>query len=304
MRKVYAKKDVADFLNKNSINIKINAETDKGPELCKKYKISGFPTIIFINAEAEEIDRISGYLPPEAFIKKCHEIVNGAGTLDSIMKKHKEEPDKTSHMYDLAQKYANRGDNENSINYLKMIAEKDPENKQGFTIKANFELAKLETVELLSKNINKISVNKGQYLEDYITPLTKFIEKYKDTNDEKVGETYYLIGIIYSKLMNYPKAMEYFDKAFPILEKNAQFMNDYAWTIKQQNKENTSKALKLAEKAVELEPENTLYLETLADLYFEMELYEKAVSILRKAIDIEPDNMILQSKLDKYQKLM
>jgi len=40
----------------------------EGPDLVKQYKIPGYPTLIFVNADGNEIDRIIGYRPVDEFL--------------------------------------------------------------------------------------------------------------------------------------------------------------------------------------------------------------------------------------------
>ena len=46
--------------------VKINAEKE-GVALAKKYKVTGFPTILFLNAEGEVEGKIGGYMKPAEF---------------------------------------------------------------------------------------------------------------------------------------------------------------------------------------------------------------------------------------------
>ena len=42
--------------------------TDEQPELAIRYQVSGIPTVIFFKG-GEEVDRLVGVMPPEAFIQ-------------------------------------------------------------------------------------------------------------------------------------------------------------------------------------------------------------------------------------------
>jgi thiol:disulfide interchange protein DsbD len=64
----YKDPKVNQKLKENYILVKINL--DKSPDLASKYQIISAPTILFLNANGEEIKRINGYLGPEEFINK------------------------------------------------------------------------------------------------------------------------------------------------------------------------------------------------------------------------------------------
>ena len=51
----FTKPEVGDFYNKNFISYKVDAEVGEGPELAKKYRIKGYPTLVFINNEGKTV---------------------------------------------------------------------------------------------------------------------------------------------------------------------------------------------------------------------------------------------------------
>ncbi|HQK95102.1 MAG TPA: thioredoxin family protein [Armatimonadota bacterium] len=50
------------------VNAKVDAEADRAA--AEKYQVDGFPTIVFLSPDGEEIHRIGGYAPPEKFLKE------------------------------------------------------------------------------------------------------------------------------------------------------------------------------------------------------------------------------------------
>jgi len=48
------------------VSVKVNADVDK--EIASRYKITGFPTILFTDAAGTEIHRVIGYRPPQNFL--------------------------------------------------------------------------------------------------------------------------------------------------------------------------------------------------------------------------------------------
>lgn len=55
------------------VNVKVNG--DKIPELVQKYKIEGYPTIIFLNSKSKEISRVVGYRNADDFLNAMNEAV-------------------------------------------------------------------------------------------------------------------------------------------------------------------------------------------------------------------------------------
>src|SRR5690625_3184217 len=67
-RQVFPQPDVGEFFNENFINAKIDMEKGEGRDLQKQYKVTAFPTLLFINKEGELIHRAVGFQNPEKLI--------------------------------------------------------------------------------------------------------------------------------------------------------------------------------------------------------------------------------------------
>ncbi len=61
--------DVADFMNKNVINLKVNIEKGNGADLKQKMYVSALPTVLFLDPNGNEVLRKEG-LPLIADFKK------------------------------------------------------------------------------------------------------------------------------------------------------------------------------------------------------------------------------------------
>jgi thioredoxin-related protein len=58
---VFTQTQVGDFFNKNFINVAMDMEKGEGVELSKKFKITAYPTLLFINSKGELIGSALGY---------------------------------------------------------------------------------------------------------------------------------------------------------------------------------------------------------------------------------------------------
>ena len=94
------------------VSFKIDAEKDYGVELVKKYTVSAYPTIVFLNDKGGEIDRIVGYLPPDKFLKELKRIHNGSNTLPALLLDLQLNPTKFSTLFRLIKKYENMNEKE------------------------------------------------------------------------------------------------------------------------------------------------------------------------------------------------
>lgn len=68
-KETYTDKKVAKFQNENFINFKTDAEKGEGIKIAEKFKVDSYPTLIFLNSNAEEIHRIVGFHDAEEFLE-------------------------------------------------------------------------------------------------------------------------------------------------------------------------------------------------------------------------------------------
>ncbi len=101
----------------------MHADSTEGKELIEHYKISGFPTIIFVDSDSNEIDRIIGYLPPENFLNELQRIQRGENTIADYIKKTTENPNDFDLWKALAGKYEDRGDLPSEVEVWESVAE-------------------------------------------------------------------------------------------------------------------------------------------------------------------------------------
>lgn len=67
-REVFPQKEVGDYYNANFINVKIDAEKGEGPTLTQKFGAIGYPTLLFVSADEEVLQKVVGGLNTEMFM--------------------------------------------------------------------------------------------------------------------------------------------------------------------------------------------------------------------------------------------
>lgn len=64
-KKTFTDKNVADFFNKNFINLSIDGEKTIGPALAQKFAIQGYPTLIVTDASGKPVLYTMGFVEPD-----------------------------------------------------------------------------------------------------------------------------------------------------------------------------------------------------------------------------------------------
>lgn len=121
---VFTDSAVIDYFVNNVVLVKINAELDSATT--KAYNVSGYPTLVLVDKDGNEIDRIVGYLPADEFVQKVDDYQNGVGTLEDLLGQAEGASDRELFL-EIADKYKYRGAPDDAkIWFEKVIAEGDP----------------------------------------------------------------------------------------------------------------------------------------------------------------------------------
>jgi len=72
----YSSDELGKYADENIISLKLDAEKGEGVALAKRANISGFPTIVFYNADGKEIYRVVGYKKAPDFIQEMMKAVD------------------------------------------------------------------------------------------------------------------------------------------------------------------------------------------------------------------------------------
>ena len=79
---------VGSFFNQHFVNAKIDMEKGEGVELSEKYKVAAFPTLIFVDSNGVEVHRAMGYLSPEQLIEVGKKAINPATQSGSMKRRY------------------------------------------------------------------------------------------------------------------------------------------------------------------------------------------------------------------------
>lgn len=95
------------------IPIRVDAE-GRGRDLAVKFGVDRYPTVVFVDADGHEVDRIMGYLPPERFAVELHRIRAG-DTFFACLQKLTDDPTDVDAIRRSVAGYLERSDPEGAI---------------------------------------------------------------------------------------------------------------------------------------------------------------------------------------------
>ena len=107
----YSNKTVVTYVTKSFVAVKVNAEKE-GKGLSAKYGITGFPTIMIVDASGTPIGKIIGYVTPVDFIKQAKQVIAGKGELAALLIKYEKDPANADLCYKVIARYATLGESD------------------------------------------------------------------------------------------------------------------------------------------------------------------------------------------------
>lgn len=72
--KTFPDSSVGSFFNANFISYAIDAESKDGAEVAKKYKIAGYPTLLFVNRNGDIVHETLGFHSPKELLELGKEV--------------------------------------------------------------------------------------------------------------------------------------------------------------------------------------------------------------------------------------
>jgi tetratricopeptide (TPR) repeat protein len=111
------------------------------------------------------------------------------------------------------------------------------------------------------------------------------------------------LGLVYDELKMYNSLDKLYEKALKYYPDNDLIMNNYSYSLSIRG-ERLNFALELVKKAIELNPDNAAYLDTMGWVYYKLDEYETALKYIINSLELEPENAVVIEHLgDIYWKL-
>jgi Tfp pilus assembly protein PilF len=266
---VFQNSEYSRYINENYIALKIYTRNEEGKKFKEQFAVRAHPTVIFLNARGQEVDRILGWNGDAAtFYQYIIDFRNGHNTLAEMQTKLEQDPQNVEMIYQLVQKYQLRGEDEKTKPYYTAILELDPQDTFGHREEARGYLADIQLWETGDDQ-----------------PLVEFLSKAK--NNDLIMRGYEVLIRHYQRNNQPEKLQAAYESALEKLPEDYNLMNGYAWYI-YQNKlgEKYTRGIEVAQRAVGLKPNAAYIWDTLAWLEFENGQAEQALADMKKAVEL------------------
>jgi len=263
--------------------MKINSDTPEGKTLRGTYNIKGLPTVLLLDAQGKEIDRILGYEGREEFAGEYLGFLYGVGTLSDLLARVGETPDGPAAQR-IAGKFLGRSDGASALQWIAKARAAKGEVPADFG--KRLDLMEAQSLVLTEPEKGRAALKAlasdpkaGDIGEEAFSDLSRYLKK-KNLDADLVA---------------------LYDIRMAFLGDSTEFLNSYAWTFAERGIA-LPKALEAAKKAVALSKEDPGILDTLAEVYFKMGKRDLAVQTIEKAIAAKPDDTYYQEQKAKFLK--
>lgn len=328
-KQVFSRADVATEAER-WLPVKVDAENAPGgPEFAEKYHVVGFPTVLFIDSEGKEIDRIFGYVGPEAFLSTMKDYAEGRGTLADLAAKSKARPLDLELALDVGFRYAVRGDAVQAKRYFsRLFAARRMLQQSGRSVArgaadaarlgapGDFNAIRQGAVEDMSGGLERIDallasaylvIGKYLYLrgeKNYpaaLKILKELRQRYPDSPEAK--EVPYQIAVAYSKNGQEKLAQKELERYLETSGGGPGPVNTIAW-FAHRNGVLQTWATGLAEDALAKNPQAAGLWDTLAELKNDQGDVEGAVACIDAAVKAEPEEAYYQGQKTRFDGLL
>ncbi len=299
---VFTQKAVGDYYNRNFLNVKINMEEGEGIDLAKQYRISAYPSLLFVNFDGTIAHRFAGYKDEKGLIGLGAKALDETSNLASLEAQYKE----GNRSEDFLSKYLRASFEAADGKHTKVLEEylaiqKDWETEEirelifnlldtpnsslfNYLVKNKATFSEHFGVSLVENKIQSLvyeSLRKGE------TPLSNAHQLFKIAYPNKAAQLAAKYKMIYYQQredgQGYAKAAIDYVRSFSNISMDE--LNDISWMFFDlvEDKKQLKKALKWARQSVKKD-NSYLNNDTLAALYFKLGKNKKALKTAQKAI--------------------
>jgi thioredoxin-related protein len=305
-KNVFPNAEVGKFFNENFVNLKLNMEKENGLSFGRKYRVTAYPTMFFINGKGEVVYKITGYRNAEKLIEEAKTALSRFDRTGDFAKSYEEGERSVEFMI----KYVNELNKTNkeslkiSNTYIKENPNLSAEDKARFLFAAASESDSKLFEEMLKYDDYLISkYGQEEWNEKILSACSKTVDsaieyEYPELIENATNQVKGQLGKKAAKKFECESCIEYYKSVGDIEEYQA-FMKNYiskiakkdieglTWAIKDLtvsfggNKESLALALDAAKRLYKIDDSIDHGL-LLARIHFEIGEQEESLELLEK----------------------
>ena len=279
----FSNSEVAQHATENLISVKVDVDKKEGSDLFSTFNGTAMPTLIFLDASGNEVDRIIGYLPPEQYLVKLAEIEGNINTLGACLQKYENGERTAQLIFMMAKKYTDRNKSDVAAKYYTELLELFPQLDERMASTARFELAY------------------NQFKNGNLDPFNEFINIFPTS--PMAQQALSLMARFYKGSDNKVSELRVYSRMLALYPNDPRTLNSYAWRMSEMEL-NLEDALVKARYAVALTEEDKDFqggiLDTEAEVLWKLGRFDDAILTIEKSLRIDPSNDYYMNQKIKF----
>lgn len=276
-------KELADVLT-----FKVDIDKPEYLKLKTDFNITLLPTLIWCDEKGREIDRFTGAVSAEEFLEIIRAFREGGNTFNRIIDLVEKKPEDPGLLFDLARRYAERGNEEEARVLYRRLMNLRFKADQRVVVDGMLGLAALE-------------LNVGD--PERAIDITRQAAKVYEPGQPGAEESLMAVAVYQGALRDTTGVLETYRRLIEFDDSNVAALDGFARVATASGQE-LEQASRYAIRAVVHSDNNPRMMETLATNYFKRKQYHKAVRWMEKAAVAEPGNTFYQDRLASFSKVL
>lgn len=264
-----------------------NGEEGEGERLFNQYKLTAFPTILILNSEGKELERIVDDIDEEKIKKTLEQIKSGKREVDELAKKADANPKDIDLVFNVCMSYIFKADREKAKKYCEKVLKADEKNQKGYASQVLLSLGKylyfrgLKDYDLAAAHLEqviKLFPESKEAKSAFIFLISSYIKSGKE-------------GVAVMKLRE-------------TIKKNPNSKEPYKTFayISWKNRWRLDQGIENAKKAADLDPSDDDLWDLLAELYFAKGDKAEALKAIEEAIKLKPSEEYYKEQKERFSK--
>lgn len=278
---------VRAFLRERFVAIQVDGERGEGPDLVKRYHVVGYPTVLVLDAQGREIDRVFDALPEPLFVKTLASYLDGTGTVAELERRLAAQPKDLALRFEVGSRYAVRGSKARAVTHLVDVVMADFDGRLGLAPKALILLGKY----LFLRGQNDAALARRL--------LEKLRTHYAASPEAK--EAGMALAIAYARLGEEVKAMSLLQQRIEREPTRGGGYNALAWFYFREKKD-TGRAVATARAGLHRAPRSHGLWDSLAEFLFSSGDVTGALDAARRALGLAPKDEYYQYQVARFSK--
>lgn len=145
---VFVRPEVGERIDRGYVALHVDAEKGDGPELCERYDVQAYPTVLVLEATGVEKGRVVDFRPAPELLAALDRIEQGGNVLAELVDAVEDDPDDLAKRYALGHAYLLAADAQGAAPQLEAVLVGDPQDDLGLASKVLYDRAFFQTFKL------------------------------------------------------------------------------------------------------------------------------------------------------------